>query len=109
MEPSFIDDICVGNVLQPGAGAAVARMAMFEAGFPESVPCYAINRQCASGLQAIANIAGSVTAGHYEIGIAAGVESITQLVCCCYSHCQFLSSQTSSIGSRLFVTNGYYQ
>ena len=77
LEPSFVDDICVGNVLQPGAGAAVARMAMFEAGFPESVPCYAVNRQCASGLQAIANIAGSISAGHYEIGIAAGVESMT--------------------------------
>ena len=77
LEPSFIEDICVGNVLQPGAGAAVARMAMFEAGFPESVPCYAVNRQCASGLQAIANITGSITAGHYNIGIAAGVESMT--------------------------------
>lgn len=77
VEPNFVGDVCVGNVLQPGAGAAVVRMAMFEAGFSEAVPCHAVNRQCASGLQAVASIAGGISSGSYDIGIAAGVESMT--------------------------------
>ena len=39
----------------------MARMAMFEAGLPETVPVYAVNRQCASGLQAIACVAASIS------------------------------------------------
>ena len=39
----------------------MARMGMFEAGFSETVPVYAVNRQCASGLQAIASVAASIT------------------------------------------------
>ena len=39
----------------------MARMAMFEAGLPETVPVYAVNRQCASGLQAIASVAASIS------------------------------------------------
>jgi acetyl-CoA acyltransferase 1 len=74
---SFIGDIAVGNVLQPGAGATMSRMAMFEAGFPDTVPVYAVNRQCASGLQSIASIAASISSGFYDCGIAAGVESMT--------------------------------
>ena len=38
----------------------MSRMAMFEADMPVTVPVYAVNRQCASGLQAIASIADSV-------------------------------------------------
>lgn len=43
-----------------GAGATMSRMAMFEADMPVTVPVYGVNRQCASGLQAIASIADSV-------------------------------------------------
>ena len=39
----------------------MGRMAMFEADFPVTVPLYAVNRQCASGLQAVASIAASIT------------------------------------------------
>ena len=44
-----------------GAGATMSRMGMFEAGLPETVPVYAVNRQCASGLQAIASVAASIS------------------------------------------------
>ena len=43
-----------------GAGATMSRMAMFEADMPVTVPVYGVNRQCASGLQAIASIADSI-------------------------------------------------
>ena len=75
LDPVFVGDVAVGNVLQPGAGAAVARMAMLRAGYPESVPCYAVNRQCASGLQAVASVAASIAAGVYDVGVAAGVDN----------------------------------
>lgn len=60
-----LGDVAVGNVLQPGAGATMSRMAMFEAGFPDTVPVYAVNRQCASGLQSIASIAASISRYKY--------------------------------------------
>lgn len=77
MQPNQIQDICVGNVLQPGAGATTSRMAALHAGFPEEVSVHAVNRQCSSGLQAVAIIAASIKAGYIDVGIGAGVESMT--------------------------------
>lgn len=48
-----------GNVLQPGAGALGTRIAMLLGGLPSSVPVQVVNRQCSSGLQAVANVAGT--------------------------------------------------
>lgn len=76
-KPSLVEDIVVGNVLQPGAGATTARMAAFHAGLPQSTSVCAINRQCSSGLQAVASVAASIKAGYIDIGIGAGVESMT--------------------------------
>lgn len=50
VDPKLIEDVCVGNVLQPGAGAYTARMAMFLAGIPDTSSLMAVNRQCSSGL-----------------------------------------------------------
>jgi len=72
-----IGDIVVGSVRAPGGFAVQARMAMFLAGFPETVPLTTTNRQCSSGLQAFANVAAAITSGYYEIGIAAGIEHMS--------------------------------
>ncbi|XP_042340332.1 3-ketoacyl-CoA thiolase, peroxisomal-like [Plectropomus leopardus] len=72
-----LGDICVGNVLQPGAGAVMARVAHFLSGFPETVPVYTVNRQCSSGLQALFNIAGAIRSGSIDLGLACGVESMS--------------------------------
>ncbi|XP_063777870.1 3-ketoacyl-CoA thiolase, peroxisomal isoform X2 [Pseudophryne corroboree] len=77
LKPELIGDICVGNVLQPGAGALLARVAQFFSGIPETVPLSCVNRQCSSGLQAIINIAGGIRNGSYDIGLACGVESMS--------------------------------
>lgn len=58
LKPEQLGDISVGNVLEPGAGAVMARIAQFLSGIPETVPLSTVNRQCSSGLQAVANIAG---------------------------------------------------
>jgi acetyl-CoA acyltransferase 1 len=78
LDPKLVGDIHVGTVLAPGGGATQARMAMFMAGFPESVPITTVNRQCSSGLQAFANIAAAIKSGFIDIGIGAGVESMSQ-------------------------------
>ena len=77
LQADAFGDICVGNVLQAGAGAAGARMAALVAGIPISVPVSAVNRQCSSGLQALANIYGAISSGAIDAGIGAGVESMT--------------------------------
>ncbi|CBJ49265.1 3-ketoacyl-CoA thiolase [Ectocarpus siliculosus] len=69
--------ICVGNVLQPGSGALSSRVAQVRAGIPHTVPLSTVNRQCSSGLQAVAHVAAGIKAGHYSVGIAAGVESMS--------------------------------
>jgi acetyl-CoA acyltransferase 1 len=77
LSPGDIEDICVGNVLQPGSGAVMARMAQFQAGIPHTTSLSTVNRQCSSGLQAIANICGAIQTGAIGIGIGAGVESMS--------------------------------
>jgi len=53
-------------------------MAQFRAGFPSETGLVCINRQCSSGLQAVANVANAIKAGMIDVGIGAGVESMTQ-------------------------------
>lgn len=77
LDPKRVGDVVVGNVLQPGAGAGMARMAQLAAGIPHTVPLHVLNRQCSSGLQAVANVVAAINAGYYDIGIAAGVECMS--------------------------------
>ncbi|KAH7836374.1 hypothetical protein Vadar_000504 [Vaccinium darrowii] len=78
LNPNEVGDIVVGTVLAPGSERAIeCRMAAFYAGFPETVPIRTVNRQCSSGLQAVADVAAFIKAGYYDIGIGAGVESMT--------------------------------
>ncbi|XP_050239114.1 3-ketoacyl-CoA thiolase 2, peroxisomal [Quercus robur] len=78
VNPSEVGDIVVGTVLGPGSQRATeCRMAAFYAGFPETVPIRTVNRQCSSGLQAVADVAAAIRAGFYDIGIGAGLESMT--------------------------------
>ena len=78
VEPEAIGDVVFGSVLGPSSQRAnECRMAMFYAGFPDTVPVQTVNRQCSSGLQAIASVAAAIKAGMYTVGIAGGVESMT--------------------------------
>jgi len=78
INPSEVGDIVVGSVLAPGAQRAnECRMAAFYAGFPETVPLRTVNRQCSSGLQAVADVSAAIKAGFYDIGIGAGLESMS--------------------------------
>jgi acetyl-CoA acyltransferase 1 len=73
-----IEDICVGNVLLGPNGFVTCRMAHVMAGIPaETTSLQVVNRQCASGLQAVANIAYRIQAGEIKVGIAAGLECMS--------------------------------
>lgn len=77
IEPKHVQDISVGTVLTPGGGATAARMAALAAGFPETASIMTVNRQCSSGLQAIASIASAISSGWIDVGIGAGMESMS--------------------------------
>ena len=50
----------------------------FCSGFPNTTAVSAVNRQCSSGLTTVANIAAAIKAGYIDVGIGAGVESMTK-------------------------------
>lgn len=78
VDPALVEDVAVGNVLPPGGGATVARMAALHAGLPVTTSVNTVNRQCSSGLTTVVQIANEIAAGQIDIGIGAGVESMTQ-------------------------------
>ncbi|KAK0431967.1 Thiolase, N-terminal domain-containing protein [Armillaria borealis] len=77
LDPKLIEDIAVGNVLPPSGGASAARMAALHAGIPNTTSINTVNRQCSSGLSAVNQIANEIKTGQIDIGIGAGVESMT--------------------------------
>ena len=77
LDPALVEDIAVGSVLPPGGGATEFRAAALAAGFPVSAAVRSLNRQCSSGLQACVDIANAIQSGMIEIGVGAGVESMS--------------------------------
>ena len=80
LDPSVVDDVVMGCVMQVGEQAAnVARNAVLAAGWPESVPGTTIDRQCGSSPQAAHFAAQGVIAGAYDVVVAAGVEVMSRV------------------------------
>lgn len=77
INPALVEDVCVGTVLAAGGGATEMRAAALVAGFPESTAVRTLNRQCSSGLQATVDVANQIKTGMIDIGIGAGVESMS--------------------------------
>jgi acetyl-CoA acyltransferase 1 len=77
IDPALVEDIAVGSVLPPGGGATEFRAAALAAGFPVSAAVRSLNRQCSSGLQACVDIANQISTGMIDVGIGAGVESMS--------------------------------
>ena len=80
LDPALVDDVVMGCVMQAGQQSLnVGRSAVLAAGWPESVPATTVDRQCGSSQQAIHFAAQGVMAGAYDIVIAAGVESMSNV------------------------------
>ena len=80
VDPEFIDDVIWGCVMQAGEQAIdIARTALLTAGWPETVPGVTVDRQCGSSQQSVHFAAAGVVAGHYDVVIAGGVESMSRV------------------------------
>ena len=78
VDPKEVEDVVMGAALQQGTtGGNIARKALLRAGLPVTIAGTTIDRQCASGLQAIALAARSVIFDGVEIAVGGGGESIS--------------------------------
>ena len=80
VDPALIDDVIWGCVSQVGEQTFdIARTSVLSAGWPESVPGTTVDRQCGSSQQALHFAAAGVIAGHYDLAVAGGVESMSRV------------------------------
>ena len=79
VDPALVDDVIWGCVMQAGEQALdIARTAVLTAGWPETVPGVTVDRQCGSSQQSVHFAAAGVVAGHYDVVVAGGVESMSR-------------------------------
>ncbi|RZP18707.1 MAG: acetyl-CoA C-acyltransferase [Flavobacteriales bacterium] len=79
LDPTKVDEVYMGNVVQAGVGQAPARQAAIAAGISDTVPCTTVNKVCASGMKAVINAAQAITLGDAHIVIAGGMESMSNI------------------------------
>lgn len=79
VDPAEIDDVVFGSALPQGVSATIGRTAALRAGLPVTVAGMTIDRQCASGLMAIATAAKQVIVDRMDVVVAGGVESISMV------------------------------
>jgi acetyl-CoA C-acetyltransferase len=78
IDPAQVEDVIMGTAYQNGECANGARMAVLEAGWPDSVPGVVLDRRCCSGLEAIFFGAMKIQTGNADIIIAGGMDSMSQ-------------------------------
>jgi len=79
LNPSSVDEVLMGHVVQAGAGQAPARQAAIFAGIPNTVPCTTVNKVCSSGMKSIMQAAQSIALGDAEIIVAGGMENMSKI------------------------------
>lgn len=79
IQPSDVDEVIIGQVGQIAENGFVARAISLKAGMPKETTAYSVNRQCGSGLQAIADAVMEIQTGFADVVVAGGAENISQL------------------------------
>jgi acetyl-CoA C-acetyltransferase len=79
VDPSAVDEVLMGNVLQAGEGQAPARQAALGAGLPEKTPCSTVNKVCGSGLKTVLQGAQAIALGDADVVVAGGMESMSNV------------------------------
>jgi acetyl-CoA acyltransferase len=80
VDPAMVEDVIWGCVMQAGEQALdIARTSLLAAGWPESVTGVTVDRQCGSSQQSIHFAAAGLAAGHYDVVVAGGVESMSRV------------------------------
>jgi acetyl-CoA C-acetyltransferase len=77
IKPEQVEEVVFGNVLQAGVGQAPARQAALGAGLPLSAGCTTVHKVCGSALKSVMLVHDSLLAGSYDIGVAGGMESMS--------------------------------
>src|ERR1700730_364551 len=76
--PSAVDEVILGCVLQAGLGQNPARQAALNAGLPETIAAFTVNKVCGSGLKAVMLAAQAIRAGDADLIVAGGMESMSR-------------------------------
>ena len=80
LDPAEIEDVQMGCVTQIDEQALnIGRIAVLVAGWPETVAATTVDRQCGSSMQSAFNGAAAIQAGHLDVVVAAGVESMSRV------------------------------
>ena len=79
LDPTLVEEVLMGHVVQAGAGQAPARQAAINAGIPDTVPCTTVNKVCASGMKAIMQASQAIALGDREIMVAGGMENMSSI------------------------------
>jgi acetyl-CoA acetyltransferase family protein len=79
LDPRAVDEVIIGNIAQPAESTTIARVAALKAGVPRRVPGYAVNQNCASGMQSIVSAYHRIEAGAADVIVAGGVESMSRI------------------------------
>ena len=74
-----IDHVIIGNIGQPADSANVSRVISLFAGVPKNVPAFTVQRNCASGMEAISQGMMQIAMGESDVVIAGGTESMSQI------------------------------
>ncbi|MDO4552552.1 MAG: acetyl-CoA C-acyltransferase, partial [Bacillota bacterium] len=77
IQPSDVEELVFGSVLQGGLGQNIARQVSVEAGIPVEVPSMTLNKVCGSGLRTVSLAAQLIKAGDADIVVAGGVENMS--------------------------------
>ena len=78
VEVADIEDLAIGMAVQVGEqGSNLARLSVIRSSLSDATAAYTVNRFCASGLQAIANVANQIATGSTDVAMAGGVESVS--------------------------------
>jgi acetyl-CoA C-acetyltransferase/acetyl-CoA acyltransferase len=79
LEPGLVDEVIFGCVAQPADATNVARVIALRAGIPESVPALTVQRNCASGCEAVTLAQEKLSAGRGSVFIVGGTESMSNI------------------------------
>lgn len=79
LDVHIIDEIIAGCAAQPTDTPNIGRTAALELGFPNDIPGYVVNRNCASGMQAIVNGFQSIRANETDVNFIVGTENMSQI------------------------------
>ncbi len=78
IDPSTIDQVIMGHVVQAGCGQNPARQAALGAGLPETINAHTTNMVCGSGLKAVMLADQAIRAGDAQLIVAGGMESMSR-------------------------------